>query len=45
VTHAIVEFSDNADLALDDQGSRMVKYDVRRTTKAGYTLNKSEWTF
>jgi hypothetical protein len=47
VTHAIVEFSDNADLALDDREPHMVKYDVtkKERQKLDMHTDKSEWTF
>jgi hypothetical protein len=47
VTHAIVDFSDNADLALDDREPHMVKYDVtkKERQKLDMHTDKSEWTF
>jgi hypothetical protein len=47
VTHAIVDYSDNADLALDDREPHMVKYDVtkKERQKLDMHTDKSEWTF
>jgi hypothetical protein len=47
VTHAIVDFADNPDLALDDREPHMVKYDVtkKERQKLDMHTDKSEWTF
>ena len=47
ITHEILEFSDNDNLALDDREPHMVKYDVtrRERQKLDMHTDKSEWTF
>lgn len=47
VTHAILEFSQNHRLALDDREPHMVKYDVtkKERQKLDMHTDKSEWTF
>ena len=47
VTHAILEFSQNNRLALDDREPHMVKYDVtkKERQKLDMHTDKSEWTF
>ena len=47
ITHAIVEFSQNKRLALDDREPHMVKYDVtkKERQKLDMHTDKSEWTF
>lgn len=47
VTHAILEFSQNKRLALDDREPHMVKYDVtkKERQKLDMHTDKSEWTF
>ena len=47
ITHAILEFSQNNRLALDDREPHMVKYDVtkKERQKLDMHTDKSEWTF
>lgn len=47
ITHAILDFSGDKNLALDDREPHMVKYDVtkRERQKLDMHTDKSEWTF
>ena len=47
MTHAILEFSENRRLVLDDREPHMVKYDVtkKERQKLDMHTDKSEWTF
>lgn len=47
MTHAILEFSENNRLVLDDREPHMVKYDVtkKERQKLDMHTDKSEWTF
>lgn len=47
ITHEILEFGGNSNLALDDREPHMVKYDVtkRERQKLDMHTDKSEWTF
>mmetsp|Transcript_32396 Transcript_32396/g.67568 ORF Transcript_32396/g.67568 Transcript_32396/m.67568 type:complete len:381 (-) Transcript_32396:299-1441(-) len=47
MTHAIIDFSENRRLCLDDREPHMVKYDVtkKERTKLDMHTDKSEWTY